>query len=255
MKSTVHAFSGVLLTVFFFIATATAHAQQAPNPVEIIACNFVNGSDGSDLEGPMSDLNEWMDERNLNSFNVSTLTPIYTSEAFTYDVLFLNRWTSGAAMGRDLAAFFGPDGGDAVAGFNRVVDCSSDTAFAGILLQAPGASRDGGPTQFLNCTLKENRNLADAIGSINRWAEMTRESDADFGTGHAVLLPIAGENPAATYTFKWLVLFESFESYGQSLDALFGPGGPSLGQIINPVMDCDSARLYNQVVNRQAQGG
>ena len=201
----------------------------------------------------MNDLNAWMDERNLNNFNISTLVPIFTSEAFTYDVLFFNCWVDGSAMGQNLAAFSDPDSGDALEGFSSVVNCSSTTAFAGILLQPPGESRNGGPMQFFNCTVKENRTVGEGIAAINAWAQAGAESDTDFGTGHAVLLPIAGENPSATYNFKWLVLFESFQAYGDSLDALFAPGGPALGDIIDPVMDCDSARVYNQILNRQAQ--
>jgi hypothetical protein len=253
MKSIRNFCSGVFLTLLIATGTTTAHAQQSPDPIEIIACNYINGSDGGDLQSPMNDINEWLDEQQINNFNISTLIPIYTSNAFTYDVLFLNRWTDGSAMGQSLEAFYGPDGADAGEGFNDVVDCSSTTSFAGILLQPPGPSRNGGPMQFFNCTVKENRTVGEGIGAINAWAQASREAGLENGTGHAVLLPIAGENPDATYSFKWLVLFESFQAYGDSLDDLFAPGGPSLGDIIDPVMDCDSARFYSQVINRQAQ--
>ena len=248
MKSLTSVCMGACLAAVLSIQTSVAQPQQPPGIVEIVACNFIGDSDGADLARPMNSFNTWADRHGIDDFNVTTLFPVFTSDAFTYDVLFMNRWTNAGAMGRGLATFFGPDGDDAVADFASVVDCSSTTAFAGILLRAPGGARNGGPIQFFNCTVKENRTLADGIGAINAWAEA---SGSRYGTGHAVLLPLAGENPDASYTFKWVVLHQSFENYGDSLGALFGQGAPQLGNIIQPVMDCDSARVYNQVVNRQ----
>lgn len=250
MKLLTSACMGAFLAAVLSIQPAVAQPQQAPGIVEIVACNFINGSTGDDLARPMSSFNAWADKHGINDFNVSTLFPIFTSDAFTYDVLFMNRWANASAMGRGLGAFFGPDGDDAVADFGSVVDCSSTTAFAAILLEPPGDARNGGPIQFFNCTVKENRTLGDGIGAINAWAEA---SGGRYGAGHAVLLPLAGENPDATYTFKWVVLHESFQNYGDSLGALFGPGSPQIGNIIQPVMDCDSARVYSQAINRRIQ--
>lgn len=252
MKSLTSVCTGALLATVGWSQSAVAQAQQQPGVVEIVACNFINDSGGADLARPMSSFNAWADEHGIDDFNVSTLVPIFTSDAFTYDVLFMNRWTNAGAMGRGLAAFFGPDGEDAVSDFNSVVDCSSTTAFAAILVAAPGDSRNGGPIQFFNCTVKENRTMGDGIGAVNAWAEA---SGGRFGAGHAVLVPLAGENPEASYSFKWVVLHESFQNYGDSLGALFGQGAPQLGNIIEPVMDCDSARVYSQVINRQIQAG
>lgn len=252
MKSATTFGAGIWLAATVLIGTSI-EAQQAPAPVEIIACNFINGSDAGDLAGPMSDLNDWMDEHGINDLFVSTVIPVFTSAAVTNDVFFFNRWANGSAMGRSLDLFYGPDGAEATEGFNGVIDCTSSTTFGAILVHAPGENRDGGPMQFLNCTVKENRTVGEGIGAVNRWAEAGEGSSTAEAVGHAVLLPIAGEDPAATYNFKWLILFESFQNYGDALDALFAPGGPALGDIINPVMDCDSARVYNQVVNRRIQ--
>lgn len=250
MKALTTCCSGALLTAIVSFQPAMAQPQQPPGIVEIVACNFINGSDAGDLARPMSAFNAWADEHGLENFNVSTLIPIFMSEALTYDVLFFNRWTNAGAMGRDLAAFYGPDGDEAVADFGSVVDCSATTAFAAVLLEPPGDARNGGPMQFFNCTVKENRTLGDGMGAINQWAEAT---GGRYGAGHAVLIPLAGENPDANYTFKWVVLHETYPNYGDSLAALFAPGAPALGNIIEPVMDCDSARVYNQLINRQAQ--
>jgi len=251
MKALISACAGVFLSFVALVHPSTAYSQQqAPAIVEMVGCNFIGGSDAGDLARPMSSFNSWADEHDIDNFNVSTLSPIFTSDALTYDVLFMNRWTSASAMGEGLGMFYGPDGDEAVADFGSVVDCSSTTAFAAILLQPPAAGRNGGPIQFFNCTVKENRTVADGIGAINRWAEVT---GGRYGAGHAVLIPLAGENPEATYNFKWVVLHQSYQNYGDSLGALFAPGGASLGDIIEPVMDCDSARVYHQTINRQAQ--
>jgi hypothetical protein len=250
MKALTGACMGVLLAAGLPIQPAVAQPQQPPGIIEIVGCNFINDSSGADLARPMNSFNAWADEHDIDDFNVSTLVPIFTSDAFTYDVLFMNRWPNASAMGRGLAAFYGPDGDDSIADFNSVVDCSSTTVFAAILLQPPGEARDGGPIQFFNCTVKENRTVGDGIGAINAWAEAAGDT---YGAGHGVLIPLAGENPEATYSFKWVVLHESFENYGDSLGALFGGGGPQLGNIIEPVMDCDSARVYSQIVNRRIQ--
>lgn len=249
MKSLANFYLGSLLAAFILIHPSTARSQQAPGVVEILACNFINGSDAGDLQGPMNAFNRWMDQHDQHNFNVSTLAPLYTSDAFTYDVVFFNRWAGASEMGRSLGMLFGADGEEATAGFNDVVHCGSSAMFAAVLLKAPAEDRDGGPMQFFNCTVKENRTVGEGINAINRWAEATGSSRA----GHAVLLPLAGENPDATYNFKWLVLHNSFEEYGDSLAGLFGPDAPSLGDIIEPVMDCDSARIYNQVINRHLE--
>jgi len=88
------------------------------------------------------------------------------------------------------------------------------------VLQPPGAARNGGAIQFFNCTVKDNRTMADGIGDINRWAEAT---GGRFGAGHAVLIPLAGENLDAPCNFKWVVLNESYQNYADSLGALFAP--------------------------------
>lgn len=240
---------------FLFAVTlipAMTHAQQQPGVVEIVTCNFINGNDAGALARPMSAFNAWADEHNIENFNVSTLTPIFMSDVspYDYDVVFFNRWTNASAMGQNMEMLYGPGGDEAIADFADVVDCGSTAAYAAILLQAPGEARNGGPIQFMNCTVNENRTLADGVGAINQWAEAAGDV---YGAGHAVLLPLAGQDPDASFTFKWVVLHESYQNYGDSLGALFAPGAPSIPNIISPVMDCDSARVYSQVVNRQAQ--
>jgi hypothetical protein len=254
MKAMTSCGMGAFLAVIALVNPAMGQPPQPPGIIEIVACNFLEGRDAGDLAGPMNAFNEWADDHDIEDFTVTTLMPAFTSDALTYDVLFMNRWRDTSAFGREMGVFYGPGGDEAVAGFAAVVDCSATTAFASFLVAPPGDARDGGPLQFQNCTVKENRTLGDAIGAINQLAEATAGT---YGTGHVVLIPVVGENPDATYTFKWMLLHESWQNYGDNLGALFAGGGPPLGDFIDPVMDCDlaggGARIYNQTINRRMQ--
>jgi len=247
MKKIISLCMGMVLVAFALLDGTEVQAQQ-PVPLEIYACNFLDGAGMSDVQVAIDEFNEWADENDIGDLNSSVVTPYFYSAALPYDLLFVNRWTNGAALGAGHTLLTSPGGQEILAGFGEAIECASHTQFVASLVSAPAAPRDGGPMQFLNCTVKDNRTAGEGIAAISEWAE----SSAASGAGHVVYFPLAGEDPAATYDFKWVVLHASYQAWGDSLDRMFGGGG-NLGSIINPVMDCDSARIYNQVTIRSMQ--
>jgi hypothetical protein len=238
------------LTALLSISIATAQQAQ-PVPVEIWACNFVNGSDMGDLQAVTDEFNEWADDNGITSLFSSMMTPIFFSPEDDFDVLFVDAWTDGATLGRGYGEMYSGSFGDVAESFDQVIDCSSHAYFGGLPIVPWSEDRDGGPIQFQDCTVRENLSNADAIEAVREFAG---GGDGPGLGGFAVLFPFMGQARDADYSFKLVAIFNDYESMGTAFDYLFrGSGFQQAGATMGDVMDCDTARMYNQVTVRTAQ--
>lgn len=237
-------------SVLLSIGTATAQQPQ-PVPVEIWACNFVNGSDMGDLQAVNDDFNDWADENGITSLFSSMLTPIFHSPDDDFDVLYVDAWTDGASLGRGYGQMSGAGFRPVAESFDQVIDCPSHAYFGGLQVVPWAEGRDGGPVQFQDCTVRENLSNAVAIEAIRGFAG---SGDGPGLGGFAVLFPFMGQARDADYSFKLVAVFNDHESMGTAFDYLFrGSGFQQAAGTMGDVMDCDTARMYNQVTVRESQ--
>lgn len=241
---------GAVLGALVCICSASAQQQIPFLPTELFICNYQDGNDMSDLQGVHDEFNEWADGAGVNSFTAYMLMPAFHSNELAADVIYMNIWNSGEAMGNGAATIAA---GDGAAGFDEVLDCGAHQLFmlAGIKPPSDGLLANGAVFQFTNCTLMDNRNGGDGIAAAQAWANATGE--AGILDAQALLFPVAGEVGSADYSFKWITGTSSVRAFGRSIDQYMAGGlVQTRGSMMRDLASCDSQRIYNSVLVREA---
>ena len=236
----------------FAMAGLSAQAQQdfPVLPTEIYACNYINGSDRADLNRSFAQFNEWADEAGISDLTSYLLTPSYYSEDVDYDFIGLNIWPNGAAFGGGNGAISRDP--DAFAGFTDVVQCPSHALYALVGVKPPAQEiQSGGLFEFSNCTMKGNRSGDEGVAAVAAASQLF--SQWNLNDAHAVFFNIAGLPSNTSYQFKWVTYYPSYEAWGSLYDHIVNEGAiQTLGAMLDPVMQCDSSRIYETTVMRMA---
>lgn len=224
----------------------SASAQQAPNwaPIEFYGCNFVDGSDMSDLDRVIGTWNSWMDDNGYDTYGAFVLTPHFTAASFPYDVVWLGTWTDGNALASTQQWL--TEGGPVQDDFAEVIDCPMHQAMAISQLKAVGEVTPGDivPVEFSDCTVNAGRIGPEAGAAIIEYTEFLTENGSD--AGHFVLRPGPGEEPDADYSFKWAAAYPSWASAGRDFELFFNGGGEQrFTQLAGRIFTCDHPRMYN----------
>jgi len=225
-------------------ASADSHEGPSFRPLEIYACNFLDGKDADDLARVIARWNAWMDANDMPEYAAFVLTPIFHSAEITFDIAWVGLNPDGATMGAATELWLSK-GGEMRAEFEKVVDCNVHTNFALLDIKAPAEEGDGaGPVSFTDCTAKEGREIDEAIDAIRGWTE--HEAEHGIDAAHWVMFPAFGESSEADYDFKWVSAYPDYPAFGKYYDH-FGTGGgwKVARDTYQRVMDCDSDRLYN----------
>ena len=212
-------------------------------PVETFACHYNEGKDRSDLQKPIDEWNDWMDEHGHDNYFAILATPQYYGES-KMDFGWLGSAPSGKEMGALTDAFMAadPEIGD---GFVEVMNCSSHTNYASAMIKAPpeGGPPDNFVLQFANCTTSEDSEWPTVLGALDQWAAYQTEQGRKGGMW--VMFPAYGE-ANEDYDFKVIYSFASHEKAGEWWD-VYGNGGgwQKYGELFGDMMSCDSARIYD----------
>jgi hypothetical protein len=244
----------VLPAFAMLLGFSSTYAQDAGptwSPTELYACNFVGDADMDDLNGAIEAWNEWEDENGTDNYTAVVLTPNFRAPSFAYEVIWVGTWRNGAGLG-GLQRLF-TDGAEILEGFGEVLDCGAHQGFAGTNVQPLGEPTGIVPVSFTNCTLHEGRIGPEAGAAMARYIEFLTENGSD--AGHWVLRPGIGEEADATYSFKWVTAYTSFDALGHGFELFYNGGGQQrLEAEIGRIMSCDSARVYNsQLVREMAE--
>jgi len=244
---------GALLTgLVVGIAALSAQAQPPEEfpvlPAETFSCNFVGDSDMADLQRSFDRFNSWADQNGIDNLTMFVLTPDFVSSDNEYDIFGLNIWPDGAAFG---------SGNDKIAAstvayesFTGVVDCDSHSLSALIGVKPPSQDvQTGGLFEFSNCTLKGNRSGEEGIAAVAAAAGLLGQWN--LNDAHGVMFNIAGAPLDTSYQFKWISYYPSYSTLGTLYDHMVNDGGvQAMAAIQDPVMDCDSSRIYQTTVMR-----
>ncbi len=232
------------------LGTTSASAQDGPltwTPVELIGCNFNDGSNMEDLNGVIDTWNEWMDETGQNDYLGVVLEPYFTATDFPFDVLWLGAWQDAAGMA-GMQQWL-TDGAEILADFGEVVTCPLHQGFASANIKQPGEAEGIVPVAFQNCTIAENRSGPQAVGAITEFSEYLTEQG--HNGGHWIMRPAAGEATDASYNFKWVRSHSSWAALGDYFEVMYNQGGfGRLGDGLENLLACDSPRVYNSRLAR-----
>jgi hypothetical protein len=216
-------------------------------------CNFSNGADMTDLSRAFDEYNVWADAAGITGLTIYQLTPSFYSEDMEYDFLGMNIWPDGAAFGDGNDAM--ANDSDSLAMFEDVVECDTHALYALVGVKPP-AENIAPPSlwEFSNCTMHGNRSADEGVAAVGAVTEIFARYN--LNDAHAALFNIAGHQSDADYDFKWVTTYQSYQSWGSLFDGLTGDGGvQEMGAILDPVMQCDSSRIYSTTVRRTAAAG
>ena len=245
-------FEGLALGAILASVSATAFGQDEMPifPVEAFGCTYAGDSDRGDLDRAFDGFNDWADEQGITNLTSLLLTPQFFSSELGYDVVGMDIWEDGAAFGSGLSGMMSDP--DALASFDGVVDCASHSLYALVGVKPPAEeSPNKGIFEFTDCWIKENRSPDDGIAAVAAIAGMT--ASWNVGDAYGVLFNVAGETGDADYTFKWLSYYPSYEAFGSVFDHYAAGAVQQADAIIDPVMTCNSSRMFDMEVMRESE--
>lgn len=203
-----------------------------------------------DLDRVIAAWNRWADQNEQTDYSAFVLTPHFTAASFEYDVGWLGVWRNGAALAGE--QLWLTDGASINEDFGEVLDCPQHQAMAIAQVRDIGEVAEGDivPAEFANCTINEGRTGPEAHAAITQFADYMAEHGSR--AGHWVLRLGPGEEPDATYSFKWLTAYPSWADVGHDFEAILNQGGDAmLNELTGRIFSCDNARLYNTRVVRE----
>jgi hypothetical protein len=216
-------------------------------PTETYICQYRDGMDNADIGVANTAFNRWADSAGLTGLTSLMLTPVFHSSELEAEIIGMDIWQSGAAMGQGLAAVMGDP--KSVEAYDKTVECSAHQLFALIGIKPPsGNSGEGGMMSLQNCKLNGTRSLDDAIATATAVSQL--EGEWNLGDAQALLVPVAGETSDADYDFKWVSFYPSVQAFGSLFDHYAAGAVRTVGQMVDPVMSCDSSRMYSVAVAR-----
>ncbi len=236
------ALSSLGLLLFSTLASAQ---QGAPTPtpiVEIYACNFRPNKTMNDLRAVATRFNAWADKNKVTDYTASILTPMFHGADRKDDALWFGAWPSGAAMGTD-EALYATQGREIDAAFDSVANCESHSQYAEVVIhRPPNPPPEHSVAVFRDCTIRNGRTVPEALAALGQWSEYVTGKGSN--TFSAVLFALAGLPNDAHYTFKAVDGFDSMQAYGKYLDMYTAGGFTRADELLDRLLDCNSARVY-----------
>ena len=231
------------------LGSSVVSAQDGPPlmiPVDIIACNFNDGKGPADMQPAIANWQEWVGDTDYDDdFAAWMLSKHYTGPDQEFDFLWLLAWKNGGAMGGAWQEYL--ENGSAIqAGFDEAATCQGASNFVSINHRATPSNntpRDG-VLVFSDCKRKKGITNADVGRAMGRWSAVLDDRNAEVGIFH--WYPVFGGGGETPFHFKEIYTFEDHQAFGNFYQMMTN-GGLYMqnGDILDPVMDCDVARVYN----------
>ena len=239
----------------------TAFAQeeeQSPYvvPVDTFTCDYNEGKGPADLKKAVANWNKWMDEQGTDSYGAVTMTPYYYGED-SFELGWLGFWTGQEAMGAGIDNYLAK-GGEAAEGFNSALTCDTHEHWATINVKQPkeGPAPDNFVLMFSNCTVAEDTEWETLMAAIKEAAVYMTEQE--FGNGAWMMWRVFGGAGEPDWDFKWVTSYANYTDFGKAYQHNANGGGrQKMNEIMDDMLDCDSARVYNATTVRRitAEGG
>ena len=239
------------------MAAAESHeegpAMPPMMPVDTYTCDYVDGKGMDDLMEVVKEFNDWADDEDITDYYAALVMPQFFGERM-FDVGWLGASADGNALGSVMESWV-TEGGEVAAMFNEVIDCTSHTQFASMTIRPPANQEDEDDDRFVltftNCSPRDENSFADVMGGLNAWVEYS--SANGFDSAIWMMFPIYGESNN-DYAFKVVEGYDDYLSFGNEFE-LMGNGGhwAKSAEILEPLLDCDIARVYDGVTIRRME--
>lgn len=255
-RLTLAALSAVLTTVFG-AGAALAQDDDQPElvskivPAEIWACSYNEGQGPADLEDAIDAWSGFMDEKGIDNYAAWTLTKYYYGPDQDFDMLWLGAWTDGNAMGSGSDTWLS-EGGEYADNFFRVLTCGAHTNAGSINYKLPEGGTPGNSVlMFSNCNIEEGRTYAEVVQAQKAWADILTENGSQAAIYH--WFPIYGGG-GDSMDFLRLTAYPNMTEAGADYERITnGELFRQSNALFSGLLDCDTSRVYNATMRRNAQ--
>ena len=216
--------------------------------VEIHMCDYKKGKSAKDLDKAIGRWNEWADESELVPYNAWTLTPVYGSPEYDFDVAWLGAWQHAADMGKALQHWSTGDH-KMQAEFDKVVSCNANAVFFTTNFKPlEGDWPKTGVTTFADCNYAEGKGLVDSIKVQSGWAAHLTERGSKAATWG--FYPAFGGG-AGNASYKVVTAHADFESLGADQnDYTNGGSWEQAEKLAAGKVSCGVPRVYMSTLQR-----
>jgi len=220
-------------------------AQLAPaliQPVEVRTCDFNDGKGPRDIDALATELDRFLNESGAPRYDAFALFPQIHSSEIDFDLTWVGVWPDGITMGEGMARRFA-NGAEMTRAFDSVMHCRDIRNFSMLTLRAAEDRAHVGPVEVTTCKLRLGVGNQAAIQAAREWVDYT--ATVGSRAAHWLLFPAYGERSDASYNFKWVVGYDSYESFGRDYDQLTNGGAlDRYNELFQFLLRCDSPRLY-----------
>jgi len=227
-------------------ATAQTEQAEAPSvfPVDLWACNLVEGKTWNDFDAWVEKFNDWMGGPSAEGYSAWRLIPYYFGEEQDFDYLWLGASPTAVALGKAHERYL--DGRDLIAEGRAMSTCDAHLNFAAMTYKEPPESDSKtGVLSFSDCTIEKGRTWEDLNTALRAWSDYRTGSGSKSGIW--IMWPVFGGGDSDDYHFKFLEGYDDYVQLGEDYDQYGREGWKKAEELFEGLLDCDDARVYNLV--------
>jgi hypothetical protein len=248
----------VLLLPLSLVWSQLVGAQEAggrseSGPVELFACEFVDGKGMEDLSKANERFNKWADKNDM-TYSAWVLFPQFRSSGIEMDFLWVGSWENGAGMGSGLDAWMKEvkEDTELAQGYADVMDCSAGhVLMSSVEINAPDGPPVDGIVWFSQCSLADGKTGMDALAAHGKAADAL--GGMGISSSSWAFFPALGL-PDAQYDYLQVVAHKSYAHLGDNYDKYYMQGGLQKARaILEGVSQCKSPNLFDAVTVRSPE--
>ena len=234
----------------FWSGVSLSQNNEAPNltAIEIFMCNYNKGKSSKDLDKVVDRWNAWADKTGFVPYTAWTLTPVFSSPEYGFDIGWLGAWQNGADMGKGLQQWM-TGGREMQAEFDKVLSCDVHAGYtAGNFKPQQGDWPAQGVTVFTDCSIAEGKTFEDSLAAHTSWAKHLTESGSKAGMWG--FYPTMGGGDS-DFDYKIVMAHPDYVSLGADNNGYTnGRGWQKARDITQGVVSCNTPRVYHSVLRR-----
>lgn len=221
-------------------------------PVEMYACQYMDGKGPSDLEAVIKKFNAWADKQDIDDYWAWTMVPYYFGPEQEFDFLWLGASPTAKALGENQEAWLGT-GGKVQGEFAEVFSCNQHGNYAVLRMKEPPKREDPsrGVVAFSDCSMTEGTTFDDMYPAIMEWGKYTAEQGSKAGM--FVFFPAFGGG-GESFDFKWVNSHQDLAELGVDYDNYSETGWEKANELFQGKLNCDSSRAYLSTTRRMPKG-
>lgn len=241
------------------IGSGTAFAEHHEDgfkviPVDMYACSYKDQKGPEDLDAHAKKFNKWADAKGIDDISIWTLTPYYfgPGENSSFDFIWMAAGKTAVAMGKTHDTWIAENDGLQEEA-NKFADCAGHSNFASVNYKPTpaGETPENALITFSDCNFKEGATF-NALGeAMGAWSDYLVDDGSEAGIFH--WYPVYGGG-GETFDFKWIESHRNFETLGVDFESFGnGRGFEKHGELLQPLINCDAARVYQAQSRRFTQ--